>query len=42
LQALRDPAEAVLAQIRQGVSELCTDFPVPASVMRDASYGMRD
>jgi glycine hydroxymethyltransferase len=44
LQALRDPEEAVTAQIRQGVAELCTDFPVPAAVfgMQGAGYAMRD
>ncbi|HUS39976.1 MAG TPA: serine hydroxymethyltransferase, partial [Pirellulales bacterium] len=44
LQALKDPSDDVLAQIRQGVSELCTDFPVPASVFRnrDTGYGIRD
>ncbi|NIL97845.1 MAG: aminotransferase class I/II-fold pyridoxal phosphate-dependent enzyme [Planctomycetales bacterium] len=44
LQALRDPDDDLLAQIRQGVSELCADFPVPASVfgMPDAGYAVRD
>ena len=44
LQALRDPDEAVTAQIRQGVAELCTDFPVPAAVlgMQDTGCGMQD
>ncbi len=39
LQALRNPDEAQLVQIRQAVSEMCADFPVPASVLQMTEGG---